>query len=313
MTMGRPTGAWTPVRSGAWALVAACSLGVAGCGDDDSEDDATTQAAASTAGKTAAHALWAAQGTALNLQASQQAQSGRSNPALAGSAAGTDVQQQLVLPCTGGGSADVNVASLIPFTLSAAFTGCTQSVVVLNGSLSLTATGFFVSGALLSFDSVATDFEVAVGPVAQRLNGDSHVSIDSLAPVTLSASSSSLSTQSLMAGVVTSSLSLSGLQARLVIDTGASTVTSTTDFIASGSFTGLGEATLQVQTLDPLVTPLGAVLPTSGQLRITRDQLEVTTLTVLGSTTRLEVDNNGDGVIDSTEDIATGDLFALLD
>lgn len=300
------------VRRAAWSLAMAgmCTTGLVGCGGHD--DDAAPAAAATSASKMAAHALWAAQGAALNLQASQQAQAGKTNPAMVSATAGPDVQKQAVLPCANGGTVDVNITSLLPFTLSAGFTACTQAVVTINGALSLTATGFFQSGSLLGFDSTASNFEVAVGPVAQRLNGDTHVAITSLAPVTLQASSTRLGKQSLLAGVVTTSAELSGLDATLVFDTGASTVTSTVNFLATGSFIGLGQGSLQVQTLQPMVTSIGALFPASGQLHITRDQVEVTLVTVLGATTRLEVDADGNGTVDRTEDIATGDLFALL-
>ena len=70
--------------------------------------------------------------------------------------------------------------------------------------------------------------------------------------------------------------------------------------------------TLQVQTLAPLVTPFGAAFPRSGQLRVTQDNLAVTTITLQGDTALVETDANGDGVIDSSEVVNTSDLAGLV-
>ncbi len=301
-------------KSTAWRLATASwvilALGACGGGDDPAPTPAQPQA--TTASRTAATALWAAQAATLQLQASQKAQANVKNPALAAAAGGPDVQPKLLLPCTNGGTVDVNITSLLPFTVTGTFAACTEAVVAINGGLALSVAAFFQDGSLLSFDTRASNFEVGVGPLVQRLTGSTRVALGAGAVVTLEASSDSLATETVVNGAVLTSAALSGLKAQLAIDGAAATLTSSIDFVATGSFAALGNATLQVQTLAPLVTPFGAAFPGSGQLRVTQDNLAVTTITLQGATALVETDANGDGVIDSSEVVNTSDLAGLV-
>lgn len=298
-----------------WRLATASLmvLALGGCGGgDDPVAPTPAQQKAATASRAAATALWAAQAATLQLHASQKTQANTKNPALAAAAGGPDVQPKVLLPCTNGGTVDVNITSLLPFTLTGTFAACTEAVVAINGALALSVAAFFQDGSLLSFDTRADAFEVGVGPLVQRLTGSTHVALGAGTAVTLDASSDSLATETVVNGAVLTSASLSGLKARLVIDGAAATLTSSIDFTATGSFTALGNATLQLQTLVPLVTPFGAAFPTSGQVRITQDNLAVITVTLQGATALVETDANGDGVIDSSEVVNVSDLAGLV-
>jgi phage baseplate assembly protein gpV len=302
------------VKNARWRLAGMSwvVLALAACGGNDDAAPAPAPRKAATASRTAATALWAAQAATLQLHATQKAQANVKKPAMAAVAGGPDVQPKVLLPCPNGGTMDVNITSLLPFTLAGKFAACTESVVAINGALSLSVTASFQDGSLLSFDSRAEAFEVGVGPLVQRLTGSTRVALGAGTAVTLDASSDALTTETLVSGTVQTSASLSGLKARLVIDGAAATLTSTIDFVASGSFAGLGEATLQLQTLAPLVTPFGAAFPGSGQVRITKDKLAVTTVTLQGATALVETDADGDGVIDSSEVVNVPDLAALV-
>jgi hypothetical protein len=185
-------------------------------------------------------------------------------------------------------------------------------VVAINGLLDFLVAAFFQDGSLLSFDTEVYKFEVGVGPLVRRLSGSTRVALGAGAVVTLEASSDSLDAETVVNGAVLSSAVLRGLKAQLAIDGAAAILTSTIDFVATGSFAALGNATLQVQTLAPLVTPFGAAFPRSGQLRVTQDNLAVITITLQGDTARVETDANGDGVIDSSQVVNTSDLAGLV-
>jgi hypothetical protein len=182
----------------------------------------------------------------------------------------------------------------------------------LTGALSVT----LVSGNTVKFvaDATASNFTVATAGLGERLNGTLHISFDksSITHELITITASSLSFDRLLNGSARATRTLSNYN--YYVDTTVATGGSsqTFSYTVSGSFPGFGTVSFDAQTTQPIVTPGGATYPTSGAGKVTGANGTSVIVTVISTGVRLDIDTNGDGVIDATLTRTWGELDAAL-
>jgi hypothetical protein len=223
------------------------------------------------------------------------------------------------LACEDGGTltATFSTASDVAATpgdfFQIAFNQCAAGGVTFDGSLRETLVDFNAEGTLLTLDVAATNFTFAAAGLSQTADGTVRVAVD----FTDLGRPSSFTTANLLAGsrslggVVVSTYSVSGLQRQEVLDIAAGQFILDTSYVVSGSFPELGEVSFKVETPVPLVE--GGTFFISGQVRITGAGNASVLITAAGDgsdSLLVQVDANGDGVIDLELNVTLAELLA---
>jgi len=207
--------------------------------------------------------------------------------------------------CTNGGTfsftlddVDNNSTLSTGDTMSLAFVNCNEAGTILNGSIALT--GLVVSGDIIT-SPYTLQFTMQMNNLAAQENGQTDV-------VSGSATYSESSTD----GVVTTS-ALSGTSLQYTSGGVTATITAfqldSTDNLANGAYTFDVSATVSSPAMGGKATIVtsttfqgtGSGNPFVGQAKATGASNSSVTLTAIDAVNvRLEVDEDGDGVIDST-------------
>lgn len=222
------------------------------------------------------------------------------------------------LPCLYGGSAvlTLNTASADGLSkgdsMTIEFRDCAEDGEEIDGTMRHTFVDFNDALTRWVTDTVYTQLTWTAGSQAVRVTqGSMRLTNedDDSGSLRLVASNGSLSYQRLDAGAVVASATLSGYAFDYAVTPAA--ISESFSFHASGSFPALGDASFDVQTLHPFVS-VGGALPTSGQLRIDGEAGSRATATITGAHTLLEIDSDGDGRVDSSEQKTWAELLASI-
>ena len=214
-----------------------------------------------------------------------------------------------VSECTGGGtitlSGDIaNPATLSPNdTVTFEYASCVEGDTTTNGRFSMRVTGFSgdpASGVFsFSVATTITTLQITVAGETATLNGSVSISISAAAStVTTTVTSSSISV-----GAGGSSHTLRDYSSVHTLASASFTLD------VSGSLTSSDfEGTVNFDTT-ALLQGMGDSYAFTGQLLITGANGATIKVIVLDSTfVRLEVDSNGDGIVDATLDVTWDDL-----
>ena len=214
-----------------------------------------------------------------------------------------------VSPCTGGGTITLtgniaNPATLSPNdTITFAYASCVEGDTTTNGQFSMRVSSFSGDPAsgVFSFavTTTFTSLQVTVAGETATLDGSVSISISAAAStVTTTVTSSSISVSD---GV--SSQTLRDYSSVHTLASGSFTL-DVSGSLTSSDFSG----TVNFDT-NVLLQGMGDSYAFTGQLLITGANGATIKVIVLDSTfLRLEVDSNGDGVVDATLDVTWDDL-----
>lgn len=211
------------------------------------------------------------------------------------------VRPLAVTACAEGGSVTESGAFTdIGSSVTLTFADCQEGGDVLNGTVRTTLVAV-TSGTDLTVDVTLTNLEVTKGGVVKRANGTlrMHFVEDTLFPqrFTTSTTSSLLASERLVNGALRASISMRDLTLQDLVEE-ATRVTRTASFVASGTFSELGDVSFQVQTVAALVTPVDQTHPTSGQLRISAAGGATVLVTVTADQVQMALDIDGNGTVD---------------
>jgi hypothetical protein len=223
-------------------------------------------------------------------------------PALVGATVSDSVQ------CSGGGNIALSatVASesgptpgdRVDFT----FNACVEHGATANGALSLAFVSLDAAQTLIVADLKATQFTSSHGSIGERLNGDARITIDQTdaAKLAVTMASGALSMDRLQAGIVRATRSLTDYHYRLETTLATGSSAETFSYTASGTFPRIGNVSFTAQTTQPVITAAGAVYPSAGAGKVSGANGSSLAITVTGSGLQLDVDRNGDSVVDAT-------------
>jgi hypothetical protein len=214
-----------------------------------------------------------------------------------------------VSPCTGGGTVTLSGNLADPATLSPNdtitlnYASCVEGDTTTNGQFSMRVTSFSGDPASGTFTfavtTTITSFQVAVAGETATLNGSVSISIGLAgSTVTTTVTSSSISV-----GDGSSNHTLHDYSSVHTLTSGSFTL-DVSGRLTSSDFSG----TVNFDTT-VLLQGMGDGYAFTGQLLITGANGATIKVIVLDSTyVRLEVDSNGDGVVDATLDVTWDDL-----
>lgn len=223
--------------------------------------------------------------------------------------------QAVTEACSDGGSTVIDgTLAQAGDSVTLTFNNCTEDGVTLNGSLRFTLVSVNDTGTAFTVDVVLTNLRATTGNVVERLDGSMRMSLDDSNPAqnTVTLSTPFIATERVVAGEVRASRSLRELTMQEVLDKATLDLTTTSAFVASGSFPELGDVSFRVQTVQALITPAQEVHPTSGVLRVTGANNTSALLTIGPDTVEIDVDNNGDGTVDTTLFLTWDEILAEL-
>lgn len=221
---------------------------------------------------------------------------------------------QAVETCSGGGTVNVDgTLQKAGDSVTLTFSNCAEDGTTLNGSLRFTLVSFNDTGTVFTVDAALTNLRATTGNVVERLDGSMRMTLDDSSPTqsVITLTTPFIATERVVAGDVRASRSLRALNMQEVLED-AGSVTTTSNFVASGIFPELGEVSFQVQTVQALFTPAQEVHPTSGVLRVTGANNTSALLTIGPDTVEIDVDNNGDGTVDTTLVLPWDEILAEL-
>jgi hypothetical protein len=209
--------------------------------------------------------------------------------------------------CTGGGTVTLTGTKANPDVDTAGdnvnftFNSCVEGGVTLNGSLSAAIVSVNPAQTLEVVDVGANQFTATRLGIGGRLHGTVRVTLDDTDPAksVVQVGSSSISFNRLVAGNVRATRTLSNYAYLSETTVATGSVAETFSYDASGSFPRLGTYAFSAKTTQPVVTPAGAAVPSSGAGKVTGANGSSVTITVITGGVRLEVDRNGDNVIDA--------------
>jgi hypothetical protein len=224
--------------------------------------------------------------------------------------------------CTDSGSLTVTIstASDVADTpgdfFQIAFNQCAEAGVTFNGSVRETLVAINAEGTLLTLDVAATNLSLTVAGRTQSSDGTARVAVDftDLARPASTTTSDLIAGSRSVDGVVVSSYSVSDLQRQEALDIAAGQFILDTRYVASGTFPVLGSVSFKVETPVPLV--IGGTFFISGQVRITGADNTSVLITAAGDgsdSVLLQLDSDGDGVIDLELSITLAELLAEFD
>lgn len=230
------------------------------------------------------------------------------------------VQIDATVNCPGGGTLSItgDVASeaalSIGDSVTLAFSRCVAEGGRVDGTLSFTVTAVNGDDTLLGATATARDFSATAFGITERVDGALSLRIDETDPAlsVLRVTSTRLDFDRIVAGRVRASRTLFDYDYRGVTTVSTGVTDERLSFVASGTFRVIGEASFTVETLQPVSTPSGAEHPSAGVLRVTGAEGGTLTATVIADGLRIEVDDDGDGSIDTTLVRTWVDLDAAL-
>ena len=226
----------------------------------------------------------------------------RAPAVLAGVTASTTVN------CASGGSIDVAVDVTDPDTATPGdradftFNACVEAGVTSTGRLTAILVSVNVPGTLIVSDVIASGFTATRTGVGERLDGTVRVTLDdsNIIQSAIGVTSGSFSFERLVAGSVRATRTLTDYAYRIETVNATGDTRETFSFTASGTFPKLGRVSLVAATTQPVITPNGALRPTSGAGVVTGANGSNVAITVTSTGLRLDVDSNGDGSVDAT-------------
>ena len=225
------------------------------------------------------------------------------------------------VPCTVSGSIGitVNVANLsAPLETAgdsfvASFNSCVEVLgIAIDGSIRVGVVSFTTTASV--WDVQATNLSVTLGNSVWRESGSTRIVTDDSTAGVSKVTSTSARTSYFRSVDGQQRASYSMLNSTLTseLNVATATVSTTANFTASGTFTGLGDVSYKVETLVPLQGPVDAAHPTSGSLKITGAGNGTVTLVLGVTSVQVMADYNGDGVIDSNTTRTWEDIDAQL-
>ncbi|HJW10629.1 MAG TPA: hypothetical protein VJ598_02520 [Albitalea sp.] len=210
--------------------------------------------------------------------------------------------------CTNGGSVTLTVNVATPGTVAAgdrvdfSFANCVEGATTSNGGLSLTYASINGAGTLVVADLAASQFTLSTLGIAGRINGSVRMTLDDTDPTksVVAVAGSSFTFERLLNGNVRATRTLSNYSYRLETATATLTTSETFDYTASGTFPRIGSVSFRALTIQPVVTLAGALHPSAGTAMAIGASGSSLLFTVLSNGLQLDVDSNGDNVIDVT-------------
>lgn len=230
------------------------------------------------------------------------------------------VTQSFPTSCTNGGSMTTTLtyASSSGFAagdrVDTTYSNCQFGTAVLSGSVSISIRS---ADPLLSYvdgDITFNGFTATVAGLGTRMDGTARV-IDDYTGAPLASSqlsSNSLTVTRVASGVTRASRTLTGFSYRADFNLLSGDISETFAFTAAGTFPKLGNVSWTASSTQPIVTPGASPVPTSGAVRVVGANGAILTGTVVSGGLQLDLDSNGDNVVDSTRVITWTDLEAEL-
>lgn len=199
-------------------------------------------------------------------------------------------------PCSGGGSVTLEVADDL-LSFKATFNACAEDGEITNGSINLVLASLSDDTLQQTFDVKATGLSVTQGNNATvKLTGDLRMTLDTrtAGQTTASLTSATQSFEQSFNGLVQASSTLRDLQmVHVVADSGQ--LTDTFSFNSDGTVAALGAVAFKAESVTALVTPAGAGVPGSGQIKVTVNGKGVILLTAEATRLHVQGDVDGDG------------------
>ena len=235
----------------------------------------------------------------------------------------TGVSVTETLSCTGGGTAriTINVADSEQIskgdTISVTSSNCVEDGVKMNGRLdmvfnSITGTPLETSVWSASIGLTFTDFSAEAGGLINIANGDStlNYSQTSTTSANLSATGNTLKVRTVK-GTSTVERTLSAYNYSSSVNA-SNQYSYRADFTLQGNLGTLGNSIFTVKTISDFKQVRGS-FPTAGALTVVAPDKSSLKLTVKdGTSVQIEVDKDGNGIVDSTSTVAWTELSGLL-
>ncbi|MBK4735090.1 hypothetical protein [Noviherbaspirillum pedocola] len=214
--------------------------------------------------------------------------------------------------CSGGGSMTLSINVANPNqvqsgdSVSMSAHNCVESSGLVNGGVSIVFSN--VSGTIsdmgawsASMTMTYSSFSVLTGGASISANGDMTVSYSQTNANTFNAQMSGTSFAANLTKSDSTQIQRTLTNYRLVASAQNGATSFSGDFGLSGNSPTLGNVGFTVKTTAPFKTAAGAMNPYTGSATVTAADGSSTSYTALDSSNvRIDVDSNGDGVIDST-------------
>jgi hypothetical protein len=182
------------------------------------------------------------------------------------------------------------------------FNACVEDGVRLDGGLSMDIRSANDDGSQFSADATVDALTARIGAFGHRADGTIRIALDETGTTqsTLDITSARFTGERLLGNTVRATRTLTDYRYRLVTTLADGTTRETFSYDAAGSFPRLGEVAFSAGTTAAVVTPGGALRPTSGAVLVTG--ANGTTLDVEVTATGLawELDRLGDGTVEAT-------------
>lgn len=216
------------------------------------------------------------------------------------------VTSTTTVACTNGGSITMTINVANPNAPSAgdrvdmSFNACVEGAVTTNGGLSFAYAQIDPSLTLIVADVSASQFSVTVAGIGPLLNGATRFSIDLRDPTleVVGVSSAQFSFDRVRNGSVRATRTLLNFNYASTTSVATGSKSETFSYILSGNFPRIGAVSMEVATIQPVVTAAGALHPSSGAGKITGRDNKSIAVTVQATGLLLDIDTDGDGDID---------------
>ena len=194
------------------------------------------------------------------------------------------------------------------------FNNCVEGRLTFSGGLSVSFASVNSALTLIVADVAASGFTATASGIGERLNGGMRLTIDGTnsTKAVVAVTGGSFTFDRLVNGIARATRTLSNYNYRIETTTATGSTAETFSFSASGSFARIGTVSFDVQTTQPVVTPSGALHPSSGAGKVTGANGSSVTVTVISTGVRLDIDTNGDSVIDATSTRTWAELSGEL-
>ena len=221
--------------------------------------------------------------------------------------------------CPGGGSLIVAVneaseaRSTVGDSFQATFSNCVIEGATTNGALSVRLTEINANETLIVADLTASQFTAVVGGVGGRLAGSMRLTLDDTnSAITRITISGSFTADRLRSGNVRATRTVSNYQYTFARTVSSGSTSATFAMDVGGTFPTIGTASFNARSTQAFVTPSGATHPTSGIAKATGAGGSNVTVTVIAGGVRLDVDADGNGTVDATQNRTWAELEAQL-
>lgn len=214
--------------------------------------------------------------------------------------------------CTGGGSittsayAASNLVDTVGDSANLVYSNCIESGVALNGTLSMTLLSYTSSSNYIVRANYL-NFSVSASGTKATINGSIDISLKTSTTETRGITNGNLSTTATV-GTSTATITMNNMSIQTSRALNGTTYTTSPLSMQVSSTIGANNSSIQIEATSPIVKSTSGY--TSGKFTITGSGSKLYVTFLGGGSVKLELDNNADGIIDSTKTTTLAALSA---